>query len=481
MRGVGNTVLEAAAIGDVPIISYVNGKAREGVLKDVLYVPGLGVNLYSIGKASALGIEIKFQFEAVDFSLNGEKIMSGQRVGESLYHLNITLKNSTTALMGISSAPERPCVISLELAHLRCVHLNYQTLIRQDRLGAVKGLKLISRKIEKVPCEGCVLGKMKRSPFPPGRTRATKVGEIIHVDTGLVPVPTVNGETCYANFKDDYSGWSVVKLMKKKSEIGEHLLAFIDFVETSTGKKVKIVRSDGAIELATNKLEQRFKELGIVHQKSCRHTPQQNSVVERDQRTSMEATRSTIYTRTNKWTNEFKNAPTSVKELWGVFLLSSNYVLNRTISSTSTKTPFELFFGRKPNLNNLRVIGCRAYAHVPDAIRKKLDAKATPCWLVGYGEATKGWILWDPVKRVFITSRDVTFNEKLLINDVPMIQGSQPTKGGRDPILLLAQPLGLVRKITIIRKTCNHRVICIDVFLNRWKKHRRLPAMVNPL
>ena len=158
---------------------------------------------------------------------------------------------------------------------------------------------------------------MKRSPFPPGRTRATKVGEIIHVDTGLVPVPTVNGETCYANFKDDYSGWSVVKLMKKKSEIGEHLLAFIAFVETSTGKKVKIVRSDGAIELATNKLEQRFKELGIVHQKSCRHTPQQNSVVERDQRTSMEATRSTIYTRTNKWTNEFKNAPMSIKRTLG--------------------------------------------------------------------------------------------------------------------------------------------------------------------
>ena len=114
MRGVGNTVLEAAAIGDVPIISYVDGKAREGVLKDVLYVPGLGVNLYSIGKASALGIEINFLFEGVDFKHNGDRIMSGQRVGDSLYYLNITLKNSTDALMGISSAPEHPCVISLE-------------------------------------------------------------------------------------------------------------------------------------------------------------------------------------------------------------------------------------------------------------------------------------------------------------------------------------------------------------------------------
>lgn len=96
-------------------------------------------------------------------------------------------------------------------------------------------------------------------------------------------------------------------------------------------------------------------------------------------------------------------------ELWGEFLRSAIYVLNRTISTVSTKTPFEMFFGKKPNIENLRVIGCRAYAHVPDEKRKKLDSKATPCWLVGYGEETKGWILWDPESRKFILSRDVTF------------------------------------------------------------------------
>lgn len=127
----------------------------------------------------------------------------------------------------------------------------------------------------------------------------------------------------------------------------------------------------------------------------------------------MESVRSTMCTHTNKLTNNLKNAPTSVMELWGVFLLSAFYVLNRTISSTSTKTPLEIFYGRKPNLSNLRVIGCRAYPHTRDQILKKLERKATPCWLVGYGDGVKGWVLWNPVTRTYIVSRDVTFDETI--------------------------------------------------------------------
>jgi hypothetical protein len=77
--------------------------------------------------------------------------------------------------------------------------------------------------------------------------------------------------------------------------------------------------------------------------------------------------------KTNKETYIFKRTKNSALELWGEFLRSVIYVLNRTIPKKSSTTPFELFFGRKPNLENHRVIGCHAYAHVPDNIRKKLD------------------------------------------------------------------------------------------------------------
>ena len=101
---------------------------------------------------------------------------------------------------------------------------------------------------------------------------------------------------------------------------------------------------------------------------------------------------------------------------------SAIYVLNRTLSSTpssnsSTNTPFKIFYKKKPNIDNFNAIGCRAYVHIPDCKRKKLVSKAIPCWLVGYGEETKGWILYDPVSRKIILSRDVTFDKLLLISD----------------------------------------------------------------
>ena len=132
-----------------------------------------------------------------------------------------------------------------------------------------------------------------------------------------------------------------------------------------------------------------------------------------------------------------------VLELWGEFLLSTVHVLNRTISSRVNKTPFELFYNKKPSVEHFRVIGCRAYVHVPDQLRKKLDSKAQLGWLVGYPEDMKGWIIWEPFSRKFITSRDVIFNEDLLINEYNE-ETSEKETTLFDPFLLSAEILGLV-------------------------------------
>ena len=96
---------------------------------------------------------------------------------------------------------------------------------------------------------------------------------------------------------------------------------------------------------------------------------------------------------------------------------TSIHILNRTVESRSEKTPFEQFSKQKRSIENFRVLGCRAYFHVPSELRKKLDAKAQPGWFVGYPENTKGWIIWEQISRKFITSRDDIFDEELLITD----------------------------------------------------------------
>ncbi|CAL8994927.1 unnamed protein product, partial [Prunus brigantina] len=75
-------------------------------------------------------------------------------------------------------------------------------------------------------------------------------------------------------------------------------------------------------------------------------------------------------------------------------------ILNRSPSrSVNGRTPYEVWSGRKPNIQHLRVFGCIAYSHVPDHIRKKLDEKAEKCIFIGYDTVTKGYKLYNPKTR----------------------------------------------------------------------------------
>ena len=76
---------------------------------------------------------------------------------------------------------------------------------------------------------------MKRSPFPVGRERANKVGQLIHADVcGSMHVSTPGGAKFFVLFPDDRSGWRAVYLLKQKSQIAE---SFKDFVNWNFGEK----------------------------------------------------------------------------------------------------------------------------------------------------------------------------------------------------------------------------------------------------
>ena len=71
----------------------------------------------------------------------------------------------------------------------------------------------------------------------------------------------------------------------------------------------------------------------------------------------------------------------------------------------------ELYFGTKPNLRHLRVFGSITYVHVPKEKRRKLDAKAEKCILVGYLDEQKGYKCYNPLTKQAHVSRDVVFDD----------------------------------------------------------------------
>ncbi len=61
---------------------------------------------------------------------------------------------------------------------------------------------------------------------------------------------------------------------------------------------------------------------------------------------------------------------------------------------------------------HLRVFGCKAFAHVPDEKRTKLESKSMPCVFLGYCEGTKAYHLMCVETKRIIKSRDVVFIQR---------------------------------------------------------------------
>ena len=131
------------------------------------------------------------------------------------------------------------------------------------------------------------------------------------------------------------------------------------------------------------------------------HSTQQNGVSERMNRSLVEAAHS--MTTHAGLSNIF----------WAKAISAAAYVRNclPTAALKESETPYERWYGKKPDVSHLRVFGCMAYVHVPDCERKKLDTKLQKMRFVGYSLTSKEYRLFDETNRKLYVRRDVEFNE----------------------------------------------------------------------
>lgn len=59
VNGIGESQLFSAGRGDVKIYTLIEGKTEEVTIRNVFYVPDLGVNLLSIPAVTKIGIAVK--------------------------------------------------------------------------------------------------------------------------------------------------------------------------------------------------------------------------------------------------------------------------------------------------------------------------------------------------------------------------------------------------------------------------------------
>jgi hypothetical protein len=100
------------------------------------------------------------------------------------------------------------------------------------------------------------------------------------------------------------------------------------------------------------------------------------------------------------------------QEFWVEVVGTACYLVNRSPSSTlDDKNPHEVWSGKNPSLQHLRVLGSDAYVYVPKENRSKLDKKAEKCIFIGYKDGVKGYKLWNLETEKIVYSQDVVFRE----------------------------------------------------------------------
>ena len=167
-------------------------------------------------------------------------------------------------------------------------------------------------------CEICKLAKHHRSTFSIQPYQPSKHFLLIHTDIwGPSRISTRCGKKWFVTFIDDHTRVCWVCLLKEKSKVESVFQKFYSKVLTQFQEKIKIVRSDNEKKYLNKILGKFFLEKGIVHQSSCKDTPQQNGVTERKNKYLLEVARALLFS---------KNIP---KSLWGEAILTATYLINR--------------------------------------------------------------------------------------------------------------------------------------------------------
>ncbi|GKB31990.1 retrovirus-related pol polyprotein from transposon TNT 1-94 [Tanacetum coccineum] len=218
------------------------------------------------------------------------------------------------------------------------------------------------------------MGKSKKKPHKPKSedTNQEKL-YLLHMDLcGPMRVTSVNGKKYILVIVDDYSRFTWVKFLRSKDEAPDFIIKFLKMIQ----------------------------KVGISHETSVARSPQQNGVVERRNRTLIEAARTMLI---------YAKAPLF---LWAEAVATACYTQNRSIVRLRHgKTPYELLHDKPPDLSFFHVFGALCYPTNDSENLGKLQPKADIGIFIGYAPTKKAFQIYNRRTRRIIETIHVDFDE----------------------------------------------------------------------
>nr|GEY89049.1 integrase, catalytic region, zinc finger, CCHC-type, peptidase aspartic, catalytic [Tanacetum cinerariifolium] len=232
------------------ILGYGDLKWGNITITRVYFIEGLGHNLFSVGQFCDADLEVAFRRNTCFIrDLDGVDLLKGNR-STNLYTINLYDMASASPICLMARATPT----KLWLWHQRLCHLNFNTINDLAKNDLVSGLPN-----NFVP----LVSKKKQKSLTPTQTGSEFKAAASSASYGFVI----------------------------KDEMPEVIKNFLKKIYVRLQAPVIIVRTDNKTKFKNHVLKEYFDSVGITHETSTAKTHQQNGVVERRNRTLVEAAR----------------------------------------------------------------------------------------------------------------------------------------------------------------------------------------------
>ncbi|KAJ9538374.1 hypothetical protein OSB04_031107 [Centaurea solstitialis] len=290
----------------------------------------------------------------------------------NLYTVNFRKQRPFTEVCFLSKATFNQNL----LWHRRLSHLNYATINQLAKTGLVTDLPSLRFTKEQL-CSACEMRKIKKSSHKlKVEHNTSKPLQLLHMDLcGPMRVQSINGRK-----------YVLVRLQLP----------------------VQVIRTDNGTEFKNRKLDSFLDSVGITHTFSAAITPQQNGVVERKNRTLVEAARTML---------TFSKLPL---HFWAEAVASACFTQNRyLITKRFMKTPYELVYNRPPIIKFFRVFGCECYVKNDKDNLDKFSPKGDEGVFIGYAKDSPSYRVYNKKTRRVVESTNVDFEEGIEEDSTP--------------------------------------------------------------
>ncbi|CAI7832966.1 unnamed protein product, partial [Closterium sp. NIES-54] len=279
------------------------------------------------------------------------------------------------------------------LWHHRTGHPSLPCLRAMSRQRLVLGLPRVLPPSLAPPCSPCVEGRLRATPHS-SLCPATEPFETLHLDVwGPAPRLGPDRERFFLVVVDDYSRYTTVFPLAKKSEVTSTLIRWLLTTEGTRGRRVSCLHSDHGGEFRSGILAGFCREQGISQSWTLPESPQQNGVAERRIGLVMEIALTSL---THACAPHF---------LWpyAVRYAAHQLILWPRVSWPEA-SPTSLWTGSPGVASRFRVWGCLAL--VRDTSTDKLSPRAVPGVFLGFPEDSSDFTFYHPPSHRFFDSHE---------------------------------------------------------------------------